>query len=48
LKSVDLAILDTVAQIGVAQRRIDILIYVTGLSFDQAWSGRSEQSTERS
>lgn len=40
LKPADLEIPDTVVQIGLAPRRIDILTDVTGLSFDQAWNER--------
>ena len=40
LKPADLEIPETVMQIGLAPRRIDILTDVTGLSFDQAWSSR--------
>jgi hypothetical protein len=36
----DLTVPDTVMQIGLAPRRIDILTDVTGLSFDQAWNRR--------
>lgn len=36
----DLMTPDTVFQIGVAPRRIDILTAVDGLEFDQAWTGR--------
>lgn len=40
LKPADLEVPETVVQIGLAPRRIDILTDVTGLSFDQAWSSR--------
>lgn len=40
LKPTDLTVPDTVMQIGLAPRRIDILTDVTGLSFDQAWNRR--------
>jgi hypothetical protein len=33
---------DLVFQIGVAPRRIDILTSVTGLGFEEAWSGKTE------
>jgi len=40
LKPADLQVPETVMQIGLAPRRIDILTDVTGLSFDQAWNRR--------
>jgi hypothetical protein len=40
LKPADLEVPDTVVQIGLAPRRIDILTDVTGLGFDQAWNRR--------
>jgi hypothetical protein len=40
LKPADLEVPETVVQIGLAPRRIDILTDVTGLSFEQAWSSR--------
>lgn len=40
LKQADLEAPDTVIQIGLEPRRIDILTDVTGLHFDQAWDER--------
>lgn len=36
----DLARMDTVVQIGVPPRRIDLLTSITGVAFDEAWEGR--------
>lgn len=41
LKPADLEVPETVVQIGLAPRRIDILTDVTGLRFDQAWNQRA-------
>lgn len=40
LTPADLVVPETVMQIGLAPRRIDILTDVTGLNFDRAWSER--------
>lgn len=44
LQEKDLAKTDTVFQIGVPPRRIDVLTQLTGLEFDEAWETRTEQS----
>ncbi|TWT32392.1 hypothetical protein KOR34_41550 [Posidoniimonas corsicana] len=36
----DFTLEDTVFQIGVAPRRIDLLTSITGVTFDQAWDSR--------
>jgi hypothetical protein len=36
----DLAAADTVFQMGVAPRRIDVMTGITGVTFDQAWPSR--------
>jgi hypothetical protein len=36
----DLTRADTVVQIGLPPRRIDLLTTITGVGFDEAWSGR--------
>ncbi len=38
----DLIRSDTVIQLGVAPRRIDLLTSIDGVEFDEAWSGRIE------
>jgi hypothetical protein len=40
MKESDLAVDDTVYQIGVAPRRIDVQTSVTGVAFEQAWPRR--------
>jgi hypothetical protein len=42
LTEADLCSPDTVFQIGVAPRRIDIMTSITGVAFDEAWPGRAE------
>ena len=42
----DLYTPDTVFQIGVAPRRIDILTSIDGVDFDDAWPGRYEAPIE--
>lgn len=42
LKEADLAQHDVVFQIGVPPRRIDLLTSLTGLQFQEAWTGRVE------
>jgi len=41
--SSDLTTPDTVLQIGVPPRRIDVLTGITGVTFAAAWAGRIEQ-----
>lgn len=40
----DLATPDIVFQIGVAPRRIDVMTSITGVAFEEAWTGRCEAS----
>jgi hypothetical protein len=42
LKPEDLQTADTVFQIGIAPRRIDILTSIDGVTFEQAWPQRKE------
>jgi hypothetical protein len=42
----DLVRPDTVFQIGVQPRRIDILTGIDGVSFDEAWAGRLDREVE--
>lgn len=42
----DLTAPDTVFQIGLAPRRIDILTSIDGVAFDDAWQARQEQTLE--
>jgi hypothetical protein len=40
VEDADFAVEDTIFQIGVAPRRIDLLTSITGVTFDQAWNAR--------
>lgn len=44
LAAKDLTTPDTVVQIGLPPARIDLLTSLTGLTFDEAWAGRTRHS----
>ena len=46
LREQDLTRLDIVAQLGLPPNRIDVLTGISGLTFEQAWANRIEQSVE--